>query len=173
MGTKGATGLKEVFFGTVTAATIGRSKIPVLAVPFEYLLEEQDAIVFATSRFEENKRLLKRVVELARLFRAVIHTVVFVNADTNISDQYLHNEKQMNQYLAFLKENYPDVSFTGKILLGKKFEQTIEAFENKNEVDMIAMITYPKSFWERMLRKSYTMKMAFHSKIPVLAVPAT
>jgi hypothetical protein len=37
---------------------------------------------------------------------------------------------------------------------------------------VIAMITYPKSFWERLMKRSVTKKMAFHSKIPLQAIPA-
>ncbi len=29
-------------------------------------------------------------------------------------------------------------------------------------ISMIAMITYPKSIWEKLLNKSVTKKMAFH-----------
>jgi nucleotide-binding universal stress UspA family protein len=46
MGTKGATGLKEIFIGSVAAGSIGRTKIPVLAIPDEYKMEEPDGILF-------------------------------------------------------------------------------------------------------------------------------
>jgi nucleotide-binding universal stress UspA family protein len=171
MGTQGASGLKEVFLGSISGGTIGRTKIPVLAVPFEYLMEEPDAILFATNRFEEDRQLLDKIVELASLFNAAVHAVVFVDIDTSTADSYIYNHKQLNQYLGFLKESYPDVSFTGELLQGKEFEETIEEYDKKHEVDIIAMITYPKSFWEKLLKKSVTKKMAFHSKIPVLAIP--
>jgi hypothetical protein len=32
------------------------------------------------------------------------------------------------------------------------------------------MITYPKTFWDRLLKKKMTKEMAFHSKVPVLVV---
>ena len=54
----------------------------------------------------------------------------------------------------------------------KEFEATIEDYDKKHGVDIISMITYPKSFWEKLLNKSVTKKMAFHSRIPVLAIPA-
>lgn len=172
MGTKGASGLKEVFWGSVTGATIGLTTIPVLAVPLGYLMEKPDAIVFATTRFEENKQLLDKVVEFARIFNAPVHTVVFVDTDTGTPVDYIHNHKQMTHYLDFLKQTYPGISFTTELLDGKKFEETIEVYNNKKGVDIIVMITYPKSFWKKLLKKSVTKKMSFHSKIPVLAVPA-
>lgn len=172
MGTQGASGLREVFTGSVTGDTIARTKIPVLAVPFEYLMEEPDAIVFATNRFEENRQMLDKIVELASLFNAVIHVVAFVDIDTSTADHYIYNHKQLNQYIGFLKQTYPGISFTGDLLENKEFEETIEEYDLKNEVDIVTMITYPKGFWEKLMRKSFTKKMAFHSKIPVLAIPA-
>ena len=172
MGTKGATGLKEIFMGSVAAGTIGRTKIPVLAVPDEYVFEVPDGISFATNRFEQNKDLLNKIVEMATLFSASIHVAVFVDTDTAEATDYIYNTRQLNHYLDFLNKAYPCVAFKAELLEGSEFEETIEKYDKKNEVDIIAMITYPKSFWERLMKKSVTKKMAFHSKIPVLAIPA-
>lgn len=172
MGTLGASGLKEVFLGSVTSSSIGRTKIPVLAVPYEYLMEEPDAIVLATNRFEEDEKILNTIIELASLFSATVHVVAFVDTDFSDATYYIHNHKHLSQYLTHLQKAYPGISFTSELLEGKEFEETIEQYHNKKEADIIAMVTYPKSFWEKILRKSVTKKMAFHSKIPLLAIPA-
>jgi len=172
MGTKGATGLKEFFMGSVTSGTVGRSKVPVFAVPDEYVFEVPDGILFATDRYEEDRQLVDRIVEMASLFNAVVHVIVFVDIGTSTADYYIYNHKQLNQYLSFLKQTYPGISVTGELLEDREFEEKIEDYNIKNEVDIVAMITYPKSFWEKLLKKSVTKKMAFHSKIPVLAIPA-
>lgn len=172
MGTTGASGLKEFFMGSVAAGVIGKTKIPVLTVPVSYEMEEPDAILFATNQFEKNKNILDKVVAISKLFFAAIHVVVFKNIDDDEVVDYIYNEEQLNDYLRFLKETFPGVIFKGEILEGKDFEITIERYSNKNEVDVIAMVTYPKSFLEKVLRKSVTKKMAFHSTIPILAIPA-
>lgn len=172
MGTKGATGLKEIFMGTVTAGTIARSTIPVLSVPEAYEMQPPDTILFATNHFERNKALLNQLVEVATLFAATIHVAVFVDMDAIPTTDYLINARELNYYLEFLRHNYRAIDFKGEVLEGKEFEAAIEKYDAQNEVDIIAMITYPKSFWERLVRKSATKRMAFHSKIPVLAIPA-
>jgi nucleotide-binding universal stress UspA family protein len=172
MGTKGATGLQEIFMGSVSAGTIGRSKIPVLTVPNDYIFKVPDGILFATNHFEEDTKLLNKIVEIANLFSASIHVAVFVDTDTAIAADYIQNRRSLTNYLDFLKMSFPDVTFKAELLEGGVFEEIIEKYNTKNEVDIIAMITYPKSFWERLMNKSVTKKMAFHSKIPVLAIPA-
>jgi len=172
MGTTGASRLKEFFMGSVAAGVIGKTKIPVLTVPVSYEMEEPDAILFATNQFEKNKNILDKVVAISKLFSAAIHVVIFKNIDDDEVVDYIYNEEQLNDYMQFLKETFPGVVFKGEVLEGKDFEITIDRYSNRNEVDVIAMVTYPKSFLEKVLRKSVTKKMAFHSTIPILAVPA-
>ncbi|HET7116029.1 MAG TPA: universal stress protein [Hanamia sp.] len=170
MGTKGASGLKKFFVGSVTAGVIGKTGIPVLTVPVSYEMEEPDAIVFATNQFEKNKELLNKIIAIPKLFSSAIHVVVFKDIDSDEHADLIYNEEQLNDYLQFLKENFPDIIFKGELLRGKDFEMTIDRYSNKNEVDIIAMVTYPKSFFEKVLQKSVTKKMAFNSTIPILSV---
>ncbi len=172
MGTKGAAGVKEIFMGSMTAGIIGRTKIPVLAVPDEYQAQVPEGILFATNRFEENSDWLNILVDMAELFSATIHVSVFVDTDLTDAGDYIHNMRQLEQYMIYLKKTFPDISFKGEFLSGREFEETINRYNEKNKVDMIVLMTYPKSLWEKLLKKSVTKKMAFHSKIPVLAIPA-
>lgn len=172
MGTKGAHGMKEVFLGSVTAGVIGRTTIAVFAIPEQYELEPPDAILFATNHFEENKALLNKIVEIAKIFSAVFHVIIFTDTDTADATNYLNNFRHLDHYLDFLNKNFPGITFKGDLIDGEEFEETVERYDNNNEVDIIAMITYPKSFGERIMKKSMTRKMAFHSKIPLLAIPS-
>ena len=172
MGTTGASGIKEIFMGSVAAGTIGRAKIPVLTVPVGYAMEEPDGILFTTNKFEENRELLSPIVELANLYAATIHVAVFVDTDDVKAADYILNTRQLLHYLEVLNKMFPGTKFKGELLEGSDFETTVDKYDAKNEVDIIAMITYPKSFWEKIMRKSMTKKMAFHSTIPLLAIPA-
>jgi nucleotide-binding universal stress UspA family protein len=172
MGTTGASGLKEFFMGSVAAGVIGKTKIPVLTVPVCYEMEEPDTILLTTNQFEKNKNTLDKVVAISKLFSAVVHVVVFKDVDGDKNAEFIYNEEQLNHYLKFLKETFPGVIFKGELLEGKNFEIAIDRYCNRNEIDIIAMISYPKSVIEKILRKSVTKKMAFHSTIPILAIPA-
>ncbi|HEY5370097.1 MAG TPA: universal stress protein [Hanamia sp.] len=171
MGTKGASGLKKFFIGSVAAEVIGKTKIPVLTVPVSYEMEEPDAIVFTTNQFEKNKDILEKIIAISKLFSAVIHVVVFRGIDGDEIANLIYNDEQLSDYLKFLKENFPDEIFKGELLEGKDFENEIGRYTNKNGIGIIAMVTYPKSFFEKVLQKSVTKNMAFHSTIPILAIP--
>jgi hypothetical protein len=135
-------------------------------------METPDAILLTTNQFEKNKNILDKVVVISKLFSAEIHVVVFKDIGGDKNAEFIYNEEQLNHYLKFLKETFPEVIFRAELLQGKNFEINIDWYCNKNGVDLIAMITYPKSVLEKVFRKSVTKKMAFHSTIPILAIPA-
>lgn len=172
MGTTGASGLKKFFMGSVASSTIADSSIPVLTIPAAYEPEEPANILFATNQFEKETNILAPVINLSELFSATVHVVVFKEKDGEKHADLIYNEEQLNDYLQFLKENYPSVTFKGELLEGDDFETSLDEYSNKNGIDIVSMVTYPKSFWERAFNKSATKQMAFHSTTPLLAIPA-
>jgi nucleotide-binding universal stress UspA family protein len=172
MGTTGASGLKEIFMGSVSAGTISKTNIPVLTIPASYEIKEPNHILFATNHFEQKMELLNPIVAMARLYSATIYVAVFVDTDKAEAVDYLYNTRQLNDYIDFLNTTFSETTFKGELLEGSEFEETIEKYVLQNEVDIATLITYPKSFFEKLLRRSVTKKMAFHSTIPLLAIPA-
>ncbi len=172
MGTTGASGLKKFFLGSVAAATIANVNIPVLTVPAAYTPEEPVNFLFATNQFEKDKKILDQVFNLSGIFSATVHIVVFKEKDGEQHADLIYNAEQLNDYLHFLRDNYPAVSLKAELLEGDDFETTLDEYKHQHAIDLIAMVTYPKSFWERILNKSATKQMAFHSTTPLLAIPA-
>ncbi|MGZ8538344.1 MAG: universal stress protein [Flavisolibacter sp.] len=188
IGTRGETKFTERIFGSTTSDLLGKSKVPVMVVspltkwdttvnlPGETAREEggrftPDAILFATNHFEKNTELLNPIVDVAKLFSSTVHVSVFVDTDFAEAYDYIYNVRELNRYIDFLKRTYCDVAFKGELLEGKDLESTLEKYNDEKGVDIIAMITYPKSFWETLMKKSVTKEVAFHSKTPVLAIP--
>jgi nucleotide-binding universal stress UspA family protein len=172
MGTTGATGLKEVFMGSVTSKIIAKTTIPVIAIPLQYEMEEPDNLLFTTNHFEENKDVLNPIIDMVQLFNTVLHVVIFADSDTTDAAAYLDQTRNIHHYADFLKTAYPDIALKATLLDGSKFENSIEDYIHTNNVDLLAMVHYPKSLAEQFLKKSRTRQMAFHTKIPLLAIPA-
>ncbi len=169
MGTTGAGAIKELLIGSVASGIIGSTKIPVITVPAGFEMKEPDSILFATNHFEENAGSLDMITRLATLFSSAVHVVVYVDEDEAL--EYIKGQNKLDHYLEYLKKTYPSIRFKAEVLEGRNFEQTIESYDGKNDIDLIAMITYPKKFIERLFKKSMTKKMAIHSTIPLLAIP--
>lgn len=169
MGTKGATGLRQTFIGTQTVGVVARSSVPVLSVPDNYSGGIPDAILYATNTFEKDGKLLKPVIELARIFNAKVHVVLFHDIAEGST---LDDAEGLENYLVYLRTAYPDTTFSGELLEGDNLQSALDIYHASHKTDMAAMITYPKSFWDRLFKRSMTQKVVYDSSVPVLAIPA-
>lgn len=171
MGTQGASGFKNLFMGSVTAAVIGKTTVPVLAIPRLHKWREPKNILLATNRFEEDPAILKPVFTIAKLFNAILHIIVFSDTDTAVETELLNNKKKLEQYKRYLQKKLKDIHITSQHLTGSKFEETLQQYMDSNAIDMLAMITQKRSLWNAIFNRSITKKMSYRTTIPLLAIP--
>ncbi len=129
-----------------------------MAVSEDFSIGQMHTILYATRTFEKDKFLLRNIIELARIFGASVHLAVFPdNEDAGVAD-HIDNALQLKAYIDFLKKLYPDVKFMGRVLHGEQFEERVNEYDQNREIDLIVLITYPKGFWENLLKGSVTKK---------------
>jgi nucleotide-binding universal stress UspA family protein len=84
MGTKGATGLSKVLLGSNTAAVIGNSSIPVIAVPQHARFNGIKQIVYASDMLSIHKELTA-VIPIVKKFKAHLQIVHVLQPDSKKS----------------------------------------------------------------------------------------
>lgn len=172
MGTTGATGMKQVLVGSVAAKVMAKAPFPVLAIPAVYEMEDPDRILLATNRFEQEAPILRPLLQLVRLLKLQLHIAVFLDTDAAEPVDYINSGRKLETYVAQLQKQYTDIAIHGEVLEGKEFEEAVEAYISRTGVDLVAMIPYQKNFLDRLLGRSATRKMAYHSSIPLLSIPS-
>src|SRR5690606_10434565 len=76
MGTQGATGAKEILFGTNTIHVIQKTTCPVIAVPSDFEYENPTEILFPTDyEIEFDKEKLQQFLDIARGYNSKIDIV--------------------------------------------------------------------------------------------------
>ena len=173
MGTLGAGPIKEKLWGSKTAAVIGKTKVPLMVIPFFYEWKKPKMLLLATNHFEKEPAILDFVFELADLYMTQVHVAVMTDEDDDKADTFLEHTRKTPQYEKMLKEQYKEETLTATHLYGKEFEETLQQHIEENEIDILAMITYQKekSFWDRTFHPSMTERMSYHTKIPLLVIP--
>lgn len=171
MGTLGAGGLKKIFIGSTTAGIIGNTTVPVLAVPKEAKWQGINNILFASRHLEIDNKILSPIVELARLDAAQVNVMVFTDSDNTDAGEYMEHGRLLNLYHQQLPERYKNVKFKTEHLEGNEFNDTVQNYIKANKIDMMIMTTHKRSFWESIFNGSMTKEMAYHSRIPLLAIP--
>lgn len=170
MGTHGGNDFGRFFMGSTTAQLIGRSRVPVLAVPNPNSAKEPESLVLATRGFERLPNLTDPVFDIAAMFDLSVRVLVF-EEENQAEAGILRSTAQLQDYVAWLRMQYPLARVTGSHAEGDDLELTLNNYCEKNGIGILCMLTYQRGFWDSIFNPSKTKKMAFHTKIPLLAVP--
>ena len=160
MGTKGAGGLRKVVMGSNTTSIIEISHIPVLAVPVKAEFKSFRNIIYATD-LKNLEKELKMLVPYVEKFGAVIHLLHVLPNGREVEAM----EEKIEKVLQKLKfENIVTL-----VLVDRNIDAAIAQYIEVSKADLLAMFTHELSFYEKLFDRSYTRRMAFHSKVPLLA----
>jgi nucleotide-binding universal stress UspA family protein len=172
MGTLGAGAIKEKLWGSKTASIIGKTKVPLMVIPFYYEWKKPEKLLLSTNHFEKEPAILDFVFELADLYMTQVHVAVMTDEDDDKAETFLEHTRKTPQYEKMLKEQYSEGTLTVTQIYGKEFDETLQKHIDNNEIDIVAMVTYQRSFWDRLFNPSKAKHMSYHTKIPLLVIPA-
>lgn len=160
MGTKGATSLKETFFGTIATKVMNDVKALVLAIPEHCQYHPIKKILFITQYKPEDTESFVRVMSLSRIFQAHI--------DCLCVESSYHTDKNdcMESWKALIGNQ--DVIFHS--IKGDDVEGIILNFIDLHKTNLISMHVYHRNFFEKLFEISLSKKLSFHINVPILAI---
>ncbi|MCK0190329.1 universal stress protein [Arenibacter sp. F20364] len=166
MGTQGATGAKEIFMGSNTVNVLKQLKnISILAVPKDYNFQKLRTLVFPTDYTRKYEKMeLLPMVELTKLWNATIK-VIHVAVEFKLNDTQKTNIKILEERLAGSNYSLHELVFEASIA------HSVEQYVAETRADLLTMVRYQHSFWERIIEEPVIKKIAFHSIVPVLFLP--
>ncbi|NJB72171.1 nucleotide-binding universal stress UspA family protein [Saonia flava] len=164
MGTKGATGLQEVFLGSNTAKVIKEIDFcTLIAVPENYVFNKLNKIVFSTGYehlYEEYE--LQPFKRIAKLWGSKI-IVTHVKNSLQLTPQQTKAKKVLEKKLKELPYEMVDIDTKLKIV-----PAITKMVDENEEIGMIAILDYWHSTIEKLIHENVVNKMAFNSKVPLL-----
>jgi nucleotide-binding universal stress UspA family protein len=165
MGTRGATGLKEIMVGSNTANLIGHTEIPVLAVPEQSDYRMLKKIVFATNMLKDDIKSLARIISM---FGSEEPEIVLLHIEDG------HRRDPEAALLNWFREevqphtDYPHLK--AETIGETNIVKTLHEYLLKNEVDVLVTATRKRNFIERIFDRSITQRLVFHTSVPLLAL---
>lgn len=159
MGSKGASGLDKVIFGSVAATALKMANVPVLVVPPQHPFQTLKQIVLAADANEISTSVLLPLQKLAAEFGA---RVTILNVNTNSS-------KSTHEKIAFSLQGVETTYL--EVPLSNSVNETINAFIEKNGCDLLCMVRREKGFFEGLFQKSFTTDQVYNLKNPLLVLP--
>ncbi|MCB0669291.1 MAG: universal stress protein [Saprospiraceae bacterium] len=165
MGTKGATGLREVFVGSVTGEIMEKANCPVLAIPDEASFDHNiDRLVVTTDFTDEDEKALIEVLKFASLFDKT--QVVCLHVSPEVDEE----KKMRFENMKVKFRDHHNLHF--EILSHSEIFRTLGEYLEKERIDIVTMLTHKRNFFKELFKYSRAKRMIYHSKIPVLAIPA-
>jgi nucleotide-binding universal stress UspA family protein len=160
MGTRGASGLTKAVLGSNTNSVIEVSHLPVLAVPEKAEFKGFRNVVYA-SDLRNLHRELQILIRYVEKFGSTIHLIHIVPPGNDIGPIEAKIERVL--------QKFPYKNIVTLVLVDSDIDSALDQYVEVSKADVLAMFTHELSFFEKVFDRSMTRKMAFHSRIPLLA----
>ncbi|MBS1518070.1 MAG: universal stress protein [Bacteroidetes bacterium] len=163
MGTHGATGLTELILGSNTASLIEKSPVPVLAIPQNAENKTLENIVYAYDDIKANMPSFQRLLKFAEVFDSEITLLHIIESGNDTQEK---NKKEFEK----IKTTVGTEKMKLALVTEENVLEGINDYINNNPVDILAMAIKKRTLLDRIFNRSLTKKMAYHTKIPLLAL---
>lgn len=165
MGTKGATGLKEVLFGSNTVQVFKNVKCPILAIPSGFTFEKPHEVLFPTDyQINYKDHHIKPILDIISPYNTRVN-ILHATYGYDLSKEQEDNKKILEKY--FKKSAYLFQSISNQTV-----EQGITNYQLKTRINLLVMINNKHSFFENLFFKNTINQIGFHLNIPFLVIPS-
>lgn len=164
MGMKGASKLSEALMGSITTATLRKVKTPVLVIPEKAEYKKPEKIVFACDYDPKTDiHTLDALKGFMKTFGSKIYVVNVKQKKESVTVEKVTETK--------LESKLCDVQHVYYFPEKEDLVEGINEFVEDHQADMVAIIPHRYNLMERLFHKSISKKMAFHTHVPLLALP--
>lgn len=157
LGTKGERNSFEKFIGSVTTGIMMNASCPVLAIPTNAEYKGINSVAFATDLIDDSKTVM-RATEFANILGADFHIVHAKRRET--PSESAGKGTELTEY------PFGFTDFT--MAEDRTIEEALDTYINEKDVDVLVMYIPKRKLWERIFHTSFTKKMTFHTKTPLL-----
>ncbi|MBC5838122.1 universal stress protein [Flavobacterium muglaense] len=160
MGTEGATGWAEFFYGSNTANVLTDIKVPLLSIPAQAIYKPIKTIGFTTRFRPKDKKALKEVIAIAKLAHAKVKCLYVKTSDSDVDKQTI--KEWENDFAQEAVEFF--------VVSSDEVKETILDFVLYKDIDLLTMLTYKRGFFEGIFNPSLTKKFATSFEVPILSI---
>lgn len=161
MGTKGVTGLEEVFIGSTAEKVVRNAPCPVIAVKRSISIDDLKHIVFPNSLEEGQEDLMLHVKALQYALNATLH-LVWIDTSTKASDHAAIKQRIDEFAKRFMLKDY-----TVNVFKSNNKETGIIKFTQWINATMIAMGTHARKGLSHLFKGSVTEGVVNHVECPI------
>jgi nucleotide-binding universal stress UspA family protein len=164
MGTKGASGLKEIIVGSNAGDVITKVACTTLIVPENAKFIALKEVAFPTDFVEHfNVQVLEPISKIIENKGASLR-IVYINKQ----EKPLSIEQQNNKNL--LEDVFHNYNYSFHTLTNKKVEDAVQCFAESRDIDMIVMVAKNLNYFQQLFFHSKVEKISYHTDVPFLVL---
>ena len=161
MGTKGASGLREIIIGSNAEKIVRNSPVPVLVIKKFVKVSSIKNIVFPNTLQQDQEDLTMKVKALQNFFKAKLH-IVFINTPGNFTRDVVTHKLLKSFAKRFMLKD-----FTINVYNDPYEESGVINFTHSIGADMIAMGTHGRKGLSHILSGSVAEDVVNHVDCPI------
>lgn len=160
MGTNGATGAKEIVFGSNTLNVIRNVDCPILTIPEDYKFSTMESVLFSTEDCKDfNEDGIKPLIEILSTYKANLNVL---DLDfTNLPEENENHNKRLKSLFKKQPFKYYNVKQVPSVMV-------ISTIVQLQKYDMHALFLESESFFKRFIFGSNTNEISYNSQLPLL-----
>ena len=162
MGSNGASGLREVFIGSVAEKVIRHAECPVITIKGPSKISNMKSFVFASDLTEEQDIIARKAKDIQQLLGLNMHLL-----KVKTPHNFLSESAVQVQLKEFAKRNYLE-DFTSNSIEADYSDEGIVEFAEKVKAGLILMGTHGRTGLAHIFGGSRAEDVANESNIPVM-----
>ncbi len=167
MGSKGTSGLSEMFIGSNTEKVIRYAHVPVLVVKEIAITQKIENAVFACDFSDDD---VTPYLEAKTFFEKLNCNLelVYISTPTTKFKSTKEIEEKMTLFFNKINEDVSEISKV-KIISDYSVEKGVLYYANKSKADILTVATHGRKGISHFFEGSISEDIANHSKLPVLS----
>lgn len=159
MGTKGASGIKEVLVGSNAFKVMQVAKVPVWVIPNDVEIRMPKRIGLASDLSHTKDIVLKPLTELKERVGCEVLLVNVQKEAVGGSSTSVSSGKYIQELVSSIFS-----------ISGDEVQESLRLWAKKENIDVLAVVRYKHSFLDHLFGRSNTRKLAMASEIPLLVL---
>ncbi len=165
MGTNGATGAKEVIFGSNTLNVIRKINCPLITVPYGCSFVPPKNILYSIDYNDHfNEDGIEPLTNILDKYKSTLR-ILKIKEDDTLTIAEFDDKKHMKEFFKGTDHTFHSITNVPTAL-------AIDSFVQIMDIDLNAMFIHRETFLERFFLGSVTSKISYGSRVPLLVLHA-
>lgn len=164
MGTKGASGLKQIIIGSNTGDVITKVQCTTLVVPenAEYVNPKEIAFPTDYTLFYSSETL-KPLSEIIEMHNSTIRILHINKRHAVLNEEQLKNKEYLEDY-------FSSCVYSSHFLTNTNIEDAIQCFVESRDINIITMVAKNLNYFQKILFSPTVTEIGYHTDIPFLVL---